>query len=729
MGPDARRLRLPALPAWKGKAGNTPGPRVSLVESTAMWRNRRWYVAGGWLAVSLALGADKSWEEKFRQVPQPERVREYIKAMSKEPHHAGSPAGKRVAEYVLARFREWGLEAQIEEFEALLPTPRQRSLELVEPEKFTATLQEPPIAEDQDSTDAGQLPTFNAYSPDGDVSAQVVYVNYGVLADYQQLAKLGIEVGGKIVLARYGGGWRGIKPKLAAEHGAIGCLIYSDPRDDGYFKGDVYPRGAFRPPDGVQRGSTMDMPLYSGDPLSPGWASEKGSRRLDPREAPALPKIPVLPISYADATPILKSLGGPVAPEAWRGALPLTYHVGPGPAKVRLKLAFNWDIKPIYDVIARIPGSEFPDQWVIFGNHHDAWVNGAQDPASGNASLMETARGLAEITKLGWKPKRTILLASWDAEEWGLIGSTEWGEKHADELGRKAVAYINTDSNSKGVLSASGAHTLERLLNGTARDLTDPLTGKPLWEMMLANRLENAPTDDEKKKITGRADLRIGPPGAGSDYVVFQEHLGIATLNVGFSGREAGGIYHSIYDSFGWYSRFGDPTFVYGRALAQVTGTLLLRLADADIVPFDFTGLADTLALYVDELKKLKAEDVDLSPLDPAVAEMKRAAEAFEAARQSAKPLGPDRLRELNAAIYRTERAMLRAEGLPGREWYRHQFYAPGVHTGYEAKTLPGLRESLEQKQWPAARLQVDVVKKTMEAVTQQITAATALLR
>ncbi len=697
------------------------GAAPQVLESTGMRLHR------GFLVVALALAADKSWEEKFRQVPQAGRVREYLRVMSEEPHHAGSPGSKQVADYVLSKFRQFGLEAQIEEFEALLPTPRERHLELLEPERFTAALQEPAIAEDKDSSDPGQLPTFNAYSPDGDVTAQVVYVNRGVNEDYERLQKMGISVKGKIVLARYGGSWRGIKPKLAAEHGAVGCLIYSDPRDDGYFKGDVYPRGPFRPSQGVQRGSVVDMPVYPGDPLSPGWASEKGGRKLDRAEARTLVKIPVLPISYGDATPILKNLAGPVAPEEWRGALPVTYHLGPGPAKLRLKLAFNWDVRPIYDVIARIRGAQFPDEWVIYGNHHDAWVNGAQDPLSGNAALIEAARGLGELLKQGWKPKRTIVLASWDAEEWGLIGSTEWGEKHATELRQKAVAYINTDSSSKGVLRASGSHSLERFFNDVARDLTDSAAGKSLWKVMRSDRLAKAKTDEGKKKITGRTDLRIGALGAGSDYCVFLDHLGVASLNVGFASAEGGGIYHSIYDSFEWFSKFGDPDFVYGRALAQLTGTLLIRLADADVLPFDFTDLADTLGTYVDELTKLKPQDVDLSSLGSAVAAMKKASENFEAARKNGKASA--RLREINGHLYGTERAMLTADGLPGRDWYRHQFYAPGLYTGYDAKTLPGLREAIEQKQWDTARRQLEIVKKTMDAVTREIVEATELLR
>ncbi len=685
------------------------------------------------LIAGCGLASAQTWEEKFRKIPQPERVRQYMRIMSEEPHHAGSPGSKKVAEYVLARFREWGLEAQIEEFEALLPTPRQRSLDLIEPQKFTAALKEPAIPQDKDSSDTGQLPTYNAYSPDGDVTAQVVYVNRGVPADYEHLDKLGIDVKGKIVLARYGGSWRGIKPKVAAERGAVGCLIYSDPRDDGYYRGDVYPQGPFRPEHGVQRGSTMDMPLYPGDPLSPGWASERGGRKLDRGEAKSLPKIPVLPISYGDALPILKALGGPVAPEEWRGALPVTYHLGPGPAAVRLQLTFNWDIRPIYNVIARIRGSEFPDEWVIYGNHHDAWVNGAQDPVSGNAALMETARGLGELLKQGWKPKRTIILASWDAEEWGLIGSTEWGEKHADELRRKAVAYINSDANSKGVLRASGSHSLERLLNDVARDLADPDTGKPMFEVMRERGMERA-GDEEKKKIAARPDLRIGPPGAGSDYVVFEHYLGVATLNIGFSGgldpgTGSSGVYHSIYDSFDWYSRFGDPAFAYGRALAQVAGTLLLRLADSAVLPFEFTNLADTLEQYVDELEKLKPQDVDVSSLGPPLAELRKAAESLRTARNIQSDLTASRLAEVNAALYGAERAMLDPAGLPGRDWYRHQFYAPGFYTGYDAKTLPGIREAIEQQQWAVARQQLEKAKKAIEAVTREVNRAAALLR
>jgi N-acetylated-alpha-linked acidic dipeptidase len=396
--------------------------------------------------------AEREREQRFQSVPLPDNLREYMQAIAAEPHHAGSPGSRKVAEYILAKFKSWGLNAAIEQSEALMPFPVERVVELVAPERYTAVLKEPAVAADPDSGDAGQLPTFNAYSADGDVTADLVYVNYGTPEDYEQLNKLNVDVKGKIVLARYGRSWRGIKPKVAWEHGAVGCIIYSDPRDDGFFQGDVYADGAWRPGAGVQRGSVMDMPVHPGDPLTPGSASGAAAKPIARAESKTLLKIPVLPISYDDAIPLLKNLKGQVAPETWRGALPVTYHVGPGPAKVHLKLTFDWQVRPLYNVIVRIAGAEYPDEWIIHGNHHDAWVNGASDPTSGNVALMETARGLAELLKTGWKPRRTIVIASWDGEEWGLLGSTEWAEAHRDELAAKAVAYINSDSTGKGWL-------------------------------------------------------------------------------------------------------------------------------------------------------------------------------------------------------------------------------------------------------------------------------------
>ena len=682
----------------------------------------------------------RALEEKLLKIPSAELVREYIRVMSEEPHHTGSQASIDVANYVLDKFKEWGLDAQLEEFEGLMPTPRERYLELLEPESYVPTLREPAIPEDKDSSDPGQLPTYNAYSPDGDVTAQVVYVNYGMPADYEKLEELGIDVKGKIVLARYLGGWRGIKPKVAAEHGAIGCLIFSDPKDDGYFQNDPYPKGATRPKFGVQRGSTMDMPIHPGDPLTPGWGSVPGGRRLEISESKTLPKIPVFPISWGDTLPILRNLGGPVAPEAWRGALPLTYHMGPGPAKVRLKLKFDWTIPTGYNVIARIPGSEFPDEWILYGNHHDAWVNGAMDPVSGNAALMETARALAEAVQQGWKPKRTIIFASWDAEEWGLIGSTEWAEKHADELKEKAVVYFNSDSNRQGVLSFSGSHTLERFLNDAARDLTDPRTGKSAWAVMKQEALKKAGDDDEKKKkIDSRLDLRIGALGSGSDYTVFLDHLVLASVNTAFR-EPVFGVYHSIYDSYDWYRRFGDPEFMYGRTLAQFHALAIARMADAEVLPFEFTNFADTLTVYLEELDKLlekkskknPAASLDLEPLRKGREKIENAAKAYEETMGEVFANGGPQgdVAKVNAELRKVEQTMRLAEGLPGeREWYKHALYAPGFYTGYGVKTIPGVRESMEQDDWEMAAEQVKVVRGIFDGLAAQIARAGNELR
>jgi len=371
---------------------------------------------------------ERDWETKFRALPSTDKLREDMRHLSARPHNVGSPYDKDNAEWILAHFKQWGLDADIETFYVLFPTPKERALELVAPTSFKAKLQEPPVAEDPTSNQqAEQLPTYNAYSIDGDVTAPLVYVNQGVRADYEQLDRMGVSVKGAIVIVRYGGAWRGIKPKVAAEHGALGCIIYSDPKDDGYSAGDTFPTGAYRPEQGVQRGAVTDT-NYQGDPLTPGYGATKDAKRLPIKDNPQITKIPVMPISYGDAQPLLSAIGGQAVPRDWRGGLPITYHVGPGPAKVHLKVSSNWDIKPIYDVIARIPGSAFPDQWIIRGNHHDAWVNGAEDPISGQVALLEEARSMAELVKQGWKPKRTIIFCAWDGEEPGLLGSTEWVE-------------------------------------------------------------------------------------------------------------------------------------------------------------------------------------------------------------------------------------------------------------------------------------------------------------
>ena len=687
--------------------------------------------------------SERAWEAIFKAVPSPERLREYMQRLAARPHHVGSAYDRDNAEWILARFKEWGLDAKIENFDVLFPSPKERAVELIEPKRFVAKLEEPPATVDPTSTQqAEQLPTYNAYSIDGDVTAPLVYVNYGVPDDYEQLDRLGISVKGDIVIARYGGSWRGIKPKVAAEHGAVGCIIYSDPHEDGYFQGDVFPSGAWRSRDGAQRGSVMDMPLYPGDPLTPGIGATPGAKRLPISEAKTITKIPVLPISYGDAQPLLEALQGPVAPAHWRGALPITYHVGPGPAKVHLKVKSNWDTKRLYDVIARIPGTTEPDIWIVRGNHHDAWVNGAEDPVSGTVAEMEEARGLAELVKQGWQPKRTIIYCVWDGEEEGLLGSTEWAEQHADELKQHAAVYINSDGNGRGYLGMSGSHSLEKFMNGVAKDVNDPEKDYPAWRRLRLERIANTPTD-QREEVRKRADLRMGALGSGSDYTAFIDHLGIASLNLAYGGEDGGGIYHSIYDDFYWYTHFSDTDFRYGRALAQTIGLAAMRMADADLLPYDFTDFADTVGKYVDELEKLwkskgdeikernkqleegvyvaitdpkktlvppQAEDeppfLNFAPLRNGLDKLRRSSEHYDKAVGQAavgvKPMGA-----VNRKLTQTERALTLPDGLPGRPWFEHQIYAPGLYTGYGVKTIPGVREAIEQKNWKQADEQI----------------------
>jgi N-acetylated-alpha-linked acidic dipeptidase len=651
------------------------------------------------------LEAQSRREAHARAVPSRDTLRALVRALSGVPHEAGTDRSRHVAELLLARFRAMGLNARIEQFEALMPRPLTRTLELLSPEPWAASLREPALSQDPTSGQADQLPTYNAYSADGDVTAELVYVNYGRPEDYRVLDSLGISVKGKIVIARYGQSWRGIKPKVAGEHGAIGCIIYSDPRDDGYYVDDVYPTGPMRPPTGVQRGSVMDMPTYPGDPLSPGWAAVAGGRRLTQAEARTLEKIPVLPIGYGDALPLLRTLAGPVAPEAWRGSLPLTYHIGPGTTKVHLALTFEWRSRPLYDVIATIPGSVWPDQWVIYGNHHDAWVNGAEDPSSGQAALGETARALATLLKTGWRPARTIVLAAWDGEEWGLLGSTEWAEAHADELRTKAVVYYNSDTNGAGWISAAGSHALEQFITEVARDIRDPLTGKSALQASLDHRRAQRTPRDTSRDTT----FTLGALGSGSDYTAFIDHLGLPSVNLSYGGAARSGIYHSIYDSYTFYERFLDTGYVYGVVEAQTMATAVLRMSDAPLLPFEFGAPARTFRRYADEIARLAARNdttkgLDLSALRTALDRLDTAAVSYERERAVF-----DTVRGRNAARRRTalgavnrllassEQALTDSTGLPRRPWFRHLIYAPGYYTGYGVKTMPGIREAVEQ--------------------------------
>lgn len=656
-------------------------------------------------------------EKKARDMVAAERIRTYMERMSGEPHHAGSPGSKAVAEYAQALFREWGLDARVETFEALLPYPTARQLDLTGPTTSRAKLQEPVIPEDKDSGDSGQLAPYNAYSASGDVTGQVVYANFGNQEDYDTLKKSGVDVRGKIVLVRYGNGFRGVKPKIAAQNGAIACLIYSEPKDDGYYRGDVYPKGPFRPSQGVQRGSIMDMAIYPGDPQSPGWASEKGSKKLPREQVKTIARIPTLPISYGDAVPLLRAMGGPVAPEPWRGAMALTYHLGPGPATVRLKVDFDWTVKPVHDVIAVIPGTQFKDQWVIFGNHHDAWVHGANDPLSGASSLLETGRVLGRLVKSGWKPKRTIVLCLWDGEEFGMVGSTEWVEKHRAELEQKAVAYINTDSNSRGTLGLGGSPAFEQFAGNVLRHVNDPGTGKPLFD-----------TPQRRPNANG---LRLGPLGSGSDFVSFLDYAGIPSLNLGFGG-EGGGLYHSAYDTFTAYQKFGDPDFSFCRALSQLTTTIAMRLADSPILPHEFSDQTKAIRSYVEEIQK-EFPGADLKEVNRQLTRLSTASRAFDDeirnVRRRSQAISADKLTKLNQTLMKTERALLLPQGLPGREWYKHQLYAPGLYTGYGVKTLPGVREALEAGRSDEATQQASNVAKALRNCAEKIEEAAALLR
>jgi len=688
--------------------------------------------------------AERDWEAKFRAIPDTHLLRDNMQRLSARPHAVGSAYDKDNAEWILAKFKEFGFDAHIETFYVLFPTPKERKLELLEPTTFTAKLQESPLAVDPTSSQtAEQLPTYNAYSKDGDVTGSLVYVNYGVREDYEQLERMGVSVKGAVVIARYGGAWRGIKPKVAAEHGAVGCIIYSDPRDDGYFEGKFFPDGPFRPSDGVQRGSVMDTE-YPGDPLTPGVGATKDAKRLDITEAKTITTIPVLPISYGDAQPLLAAISGQVVPDSWRGALPITYHVGPGPAKVHLVMKSNWDIKPVYDVIAKLPGTDSPDEWVIRGNHHDAWVNGAEDPISGMSPVLEEARALGELLKQGWKPKRTIIYCAWDGEEPGLLGSTEWVEEHLAELNQHAVIYINSDSNARGFLYASGSHSLQTMVNAVARDVMDPETKLNVQRRAQLRRIGMAQKPEDRETARG-ADLRIGALGDGSDYAPFLDHAGVASLNIGFGGESQGGIYHSIYDDFYWYTHFGDPEFVYERALAQLGGTMVMRMADADLLPFDPSASAETVKRYVGELKnELKDKQdkahernreieegvftamadptktyvppakeevvpyLNFAPLENGVTAYEQAARRYKAAVVKLAEVNPTvwelpELKAINQKLLLTERTFMTTEGLKERPWFKHQIYAPGAYTGYGVKTIPAVREMMEEDKWADA--------------------------
>jgi N-acetylated-alpha-linked acidic dipeptidase len=709
----------------------------------------------------------KMWEARYDSLLQAKDIDNMVKILSAHPHHLGSVGDKNNVEFILQKYREWGFDTRVDTFYALFPTPKTRLLEATSSIKYKAVLQEPALKEDRTSSQTSeQLPTYNCYSADGDVTGELIYVNQGLPQDYEELDKMGISVKDKIVIVRYGGSWRGIKPRLAQEHGALGCIIYCDPKDDGYYQGDTYPKGSFKSEYGVQRGSVEDITLYPGDPLTPGYGDTKSAKRLNRKDAPNLLKIPVQPISWHDAKPLLEAITGPIVPENWRGALPFTYHVGPGPVKVHLKLEFNWNIVPVYDVIAVMKGTEAPDEWVLRGNHQDAWVNGADDPISGQAAMLEEAKAVGQLTKEGMRPKRTIIYCSWDGEEEGLLGSTEWAETNATELQQKAVAYINSDDNGRGFFYAGSSHTLQMMINEVAGDVTDPERNISIRERRKANDVANASSVKEQKELLSNPFINIEPLGSGSDFSSFLQHLGIASMNLGFGGEDADGGYHSIYDSYDMYERFKDSNSIYGLVLAKTAGRMILRLANADVLPFNFTDMYATVNAYVTELVEkvgdmrastemtnqllhnnyyVYAHDpkntfilpppkdtvpfLDFSPLQNAMEKLKGSAESYQALITKNSELSRTLEQQLNTLLYQSERKLLLPDGLPNRQWYKNAIYAPGYYTGYGVKTLPGIREAIEGRRWQEAQQQIAEVAKVIDVYTAQVNEAVNLLK
>ncbi len=709
-----------------------------------------------------------SLERSFDAAIDPAEMGAWLKTMSAEPNHVGSPHDKANAEMVLSLFKQWGWDAHIEVFDVLYPTPLSETLEVTGAHPYKVKLTEPEIPGDESSKFFKDgLPAYVAYQGDGDVTAPAVYVNYGMPADYDQLERMGISVKGKIAITRYGKGWRGLKPKLAQEHGAVGCIIYSDPRDDGYAVDDSYPNGPARPEGGLQRGSVQDMTLYPGDPLTPGIGATKNAKRLKREDAPTLLKIPTLPISWGEAQHLLATLDGPTAPRAWMGNVPLTYHVGGGGAAIHLAVKSDWSLKPLYNVVAMLKGSEYPDQWVLRGNHRDGWVFGATDPLSGQISLMEEAKAFGTLAKQGWKPKRTLVYLSWDGEEPGLLGSTEWVEEHADELHAKAVLYLNSDSNERGFLFAGGNHSLRHLVASVASDITDPetkvsveerLRGRAQVEASEAGASEFA-KEAAKPAAEGR-DMPIGALGSGSDYSAFLQHVGVASIDIGYGGEgQSGGVYHSDYDDFAHHSRFVDPGFTYAGVLAKTAGHLMLRVADADLPVNRYEDFADQIGTYLDEVKKLAktkretaetqakllsgnlyrlADDptkpsappsalkpvpqFDFQPLEAAVTRLRTSAEDYDSALSSkGAALSAKTKGELTKLTIATEEALTADVGLPGRPWFRNLVYAPGRFTGYGAKTLPGVREAIEEERWDDATSYIGLTAKALQAYADKL--------
>ncbi len=690
--------------------------------------------------------SQRSREEKFRAVPAANSAREHLRRLTAEPHVAGTKEDYATAIYVRDQIRSYGISAELKEYDVLLPYPKQPSIvEIVGKRRERLTVKEAVVPEDPTSSSAKIIPLFNGYSPSGDVTAPLVYVNYGLPPDYEALKKLGVDVKGKIVLARYGNSFRGVKAKVAEENGAIGLIIYSDPSDDGYTQGDVYPKGPWRPESSAQRGSVQYLFQYPGDPLTPGKPSIPGVERLKIEDATDLTRIPVQPISYGDARRLLEPMRGPLRPRGFQGGLPFAYHVGgTDDLRVHLKTEMDYQIRKIWNVVARIEGNEERDRWVIMGNHRDAWTFGAVDPNSGTTAMLEAARGFGQLLKNGWKPRRTIVLCSWDGEEYGLIGSTEWAEEYADELRAKAVAYLNMDAAVSGSnFGASSVPSMWKLIRGATRDVRDPKTGKSIYQQWQDRSRESLPEPEMTDAQTGSdvniAEARIGALGSGSDYTPFLQHLGVPSLDIGFGGDY--GVYHSAYDSFYWMSNFGDPTFAYHVAAAQLWGTVTMRLADAEGLPFDYVDYGDQInEFFTESVKTARRRNLsaafDEKGMSDALEDFSREAAEIEKVRQEmvleverTRREANDRhrraetgLKRINDALLATERALTDVRGLRGRSWYRHQIYAPGFYTGYAAQPLPDFRQALEDRSAPNA-------KEGLNRIVAAIKRATAVLR
>ncbi len=663
---------------------------------------------------SARVARERELEQKLQRIPNAESAERTLRILTSAPHMAGTDGSRRVAEFIRDRLRSYGFEAELVRYRVWLPQPVKVKLELVEPETKPLATPEEPFERDKDTYDKRAVVGFSSYSPSGEVTAAVVYVNYGMPEDYRRLAELGVSVEGKIVLARYGRGFRGVKARVAEENKAAGLILYSDPTDDGYVAGDPYPRGPWRPMSGIQRGSIQYTFIAPGDPLTPGVAATEAAQRIDPRQAQNLPHIPTMPVSPRDAAEILQRLGGPQVPREWQGGLPLTYHIGPGQAVLHLKLVMDYQQRAIYDVVGKLRGQS-DDEWVVLGNHHDAWVFGAVDPSSGTTAVLETARALGALARNGWKPRRTIVIGHWDAEEYGLIGSTEWVEEHTAELQRKAVAYINLDSAvSGGNFGGSATPSLRELVREAAREVTDPRTGRSVYEVW-KERVEKGqggrpstlaqPIDPPRLNGSG---LTLGTLGAGSDFTPFFHHAGIPSLDLGFGGDY--GVYHALFDDFYWMKTFGDPTFAYHVAMARIVGILVLRLAESDLLPLDYDAYATEIDRYRNELEeaaKISPEaELDFSSLRDAAATLKASAARAQNALEALGNSPPDATRAagLNRRLVEVEQALLAPQGLTGRPWYRHTIYAPGTYTGYSAVVLPGVREALDHKDWEVAR-------------------------